>query len=56
MEGGHLRLVEKEIQTFGHVEFKRNEWSNCTYNVLHVKLTIKIAKSALSQGNGKLKI
>jgi hypothetical protein len=27
MEGGHLRLVEKENSTFGHVEFKRNEWS-----------------------------
>ncbi len=33
MEGGHLRLVEKEIQHLDMLNSKEMNGQNCTYNV-----------------------
>ncbi len=35
MEGGHLRLVEKEIQRLDMLHSKEMNGQNCTYNVIY---------------------
>ncbi len=35
MEGGHLRLVEKEIQHVHMLNSKEMNGQNCTYNVIY---------------------
>ncbi len=35
MEGGHLRLVEKEIQHLDMLNSKEMNGQNCTYNVIY---------------------
>jgi hypothetical protein len=35
MEGGHLRLVEKEIQYLDMLNSKEMNGQNCTYNVIY---------------------
>jgi len=33
MEGGHFEVGGKRNSTFGHVEFKRNEWSKFAHTM-----------------------
>jgi len=35
MEGGHLQLVEKEIQHLDKLNSKEMNGQNCTYNVIY---------------------
>jgi hypothetical protein len=44
MEGGHLRLVEKEIQHLDMLNSKEMNGQNCTYNVIYKQAQKKKSK------------
>jgi hypothetical protein len=47
MEGGHLQLVEKEIQHLDKLNSKEMNGQNCTYNVIYKQAPQKKKKQAI---------